>query len=86
MNFHESQIVVDLQNWPMKQRHNVQSITFIFVSHCESGLEIVFRDLLDVDRVLPSKIHAKNSGRYTRVFFPSKDTEDCQNGEQSQIP
>ena len=67
--FPESQIVVDWQNWPMKQRHDVQSITFIFIRHYGSALQIVFGDLFDVDRVLPSKTHTKNSGRYKKVFF-----------------
>lgn len=69
INLRESQIVVDLQNWPMKQGHNVQSITSIFLYHYVSALEVVFRDLFDADRVIPSKTHTKNSGRYERVFF-----------------
>lgn len=67
--FHESQTVVDWQNWPMKQRHSIQSITFIFICHYVSALEIVFRDLFDVDGVLPSETHTKNSGKFEKVFF-----------------
>jgi len=69
VNSCESQTVVDLQNWPVKQRHNVQNITFVFVCHYVSALEIAFGDLLDVDRVLPSKTYTENSDRYERVFF-----------------
>lgn len=72
----------------MKQRHNVQSITFVLIYlflHV-SALEIVFRDLLNVDRALPSTTHTENSNRYKAVGVFLKDTEGCQNGEQSKIP
>lgn len=54
----------------MKQRHNVQSIPFIFICHYVSALEIVLRGLFKVDRVLLSKIHNKIvAGRRGWVLF-----------------
>lgn len=73
-------------NWPVKQRHNVQSIPFIFICHFVSAPDIVLRDLFKVDRVLPLKIHNKIVGSIVGLyFFSSKDSENWQNGEQSQI-
>jgi len=45
---------------------------FIFICQYASALETVFQDHLDekiIVRALPSKTHAKNSGRYKRVFL-----------------
>lgn len=77
--------MVDWQNRPVKQRHNVQSILFIFICHYVSALGIVLRDVFKVDRVPPSEIHNEIAASRRGLCLSSKDSEDWQNGEQIQI-
>lgn len=57
----------------MKQRHNIQIITFISVCHYVSALEIVYRDLFNIEVFLQK--HTLKIVADMRGFYSLKNTE-----------